>query len=76
MAQNLDHFPSAAQLRDLSVEDLRKKIVEMRKEFVLTRFKHVTAHLEKTSDLKKTRRSIARMETVLREMETRSDAKS
>lgn len=69
MAQNRDHFPSAAQMRDLSVEDLRKKLVETRKEYVLTRFKHVTAQLEKTSDLKNIRRSIARMETVLREME-------
>ncbi len=68
MAQNQDHFPSAAALRDLSVEDLQQKLGEMRKEFVLTRFQHMTARLEKTSELKKIRRSIARMETVLREM--------
>ncbi|MBQ7608655.1 MAG: 50S ribosomal protein L29 [Desulfovibrionaceae bacterium] len=68
MAETFDRFPSAEQLRELSVEELSGKLAQMRKDYVLARFKHAAAQLEKTSDLKNFRRSIARMETVLREM--------
>lgn len=60
---------TAAELRDMSVEELRAKLAEQREEFMTARFKHATAQLEKTSELKAMRRQVARISTVLTEKE-------
>ena len=40
---------TAAELRDMSVEELRAKLAEQREELMTARFKHATAQLKKTS---------------------------
>ena len=65
-------FPSAKDLRALSEEELRTKLTEERKNLFTLRFQHATSQLEKVSDLKSTRRAIARMETVLTEKQQRA----
>ncbi len=60
---------NAADLRALSVEDLRKKLNEQREEVFNLRFRHATAQLEKTSELKVAKRQVARIMTVLQEKE-------
>ncbi len=67
MASTEDRFPSTKDLRNLSVEELENSIAKMRKELVIARCKLKTARLEKTSDIKSMRRSIARMETIMTE---------
>lgn len=62
-----DKGQSAADLRALSVEELRSKLAEQRKEVLDMRFRHATAQLEKTSELKSARRQVARIMTVLQE---------
>ncbi|WP_296304679.1 50S ribosomal protein L29 [uncultured Desulfovibrio sp.] len=57
----------AADLRKLSAEELRSKLAEEREALMTARFKHATAQLEKTSELKATRRLVARISTVLNE---------
>ena len=49
---------TAAELRDMSVEELRAKLAEQREELMTARFKHATAQLEKTSELKAMRRQV------------------
>lgn len=61
-----------ADLRSLSVEDLRGKLAEQRRELMNARFKHAAAQLEKTSELKAMRKQVARIETVLNEKEQRA----
>lgn len=56
-----------AELRALSPEELEKKLAEQREQLMRDRFRHATAALEDTALLKKTRRQIARIETVLNE---------
>ena len=63
--------PAAADLRAMSVEELRGKLVEQRQELMTVRFKHAAAQLEKTSELKAMRKQVARIETVLNEKEQR-----
>ncbi|MBB5142003.1 50S ribosomal protein L29 [Desulfovibrio intestinalis] len=63
--------PATAELRALSVEELRGKLVEQREELMTVRFKHAAAQLEKTSELKAMRKQVARIETVLNEKEQR-----
>ena len=64
--------PAAADLRAMSVEELRGKLVEQRQELMTVRFKHAAAQLEKTSELKAMRKQVARIETVLNEKEQRA----
>ena len=64
--------PVAADLRSMSVEELRGKLAEQRQELMTARFKHAAAQLEKTSELKAMRKQVARIETVLHEKEQRA----
>ena len=59
------------ELRELSAEDLVAKLAEQRRELVTARFKHATAQLEKTSELKAMKKQIARISTILNEKEQR-----
>ncbi|MBR3664776.1 MAG: 50S ribosomal protein L29 [Desulfovibrio sp.] len=65
-------FPSAKELRDLSVEDLNSKLREERDALVKDRMEIATARLEKTSLLKTRRRQIARIQTILTEKQQRA----
>ncbi len=63
---------TSAELRSLSVDDLRGKLAEQRRDLMNARFKHAAAQLEKTSELKAMRKQVARIETVLNEKEQRA----
>ena len=65
-------MPSLTDLRAMSNEDLQKALREQREGLMQARFKHATAQLEKTSELKAMRKQIARMETVLTEKTQRA----
>ena len=57
----------AAELRDLSVEDLRARERELDEEVFRLRIQKATASLEQTSKVKAARRDLARVKTILRE---------
>jgi large subunit ribosomal protein L29 len=57
----------AAELRGLSAEQLAASLNETRKELFKLRFQAATEKLDSPSKLRKLRREIARMLTVLRE---------
>jgi large subunit ribosomal protein L29 len=57
----------AKELRSLSVEELGAKADEIRKEYFGARVRFATGQLENTAKLRTLRRTIARLETVLRE---------
>lgn len=59
----------SAELRNLSVEELKQKLVEQQQELFNLRFRHATAQLENTSSLGDARRAIARIQTILKEKE-------
>jgi large subunit ribosomal protein L29 len=58
-----------AEIRLLSVEELKNKIADAREELMNLRFQMVTGQLTDHSRLLQTRRLIARYETILREHE-------
>jgi large subunit ribosomal protein L29 len=64
-----------ADLRLLSVEELRSKATDVRQELMNLRFQVVTGQLTDTSRLKAARRSIAQYETILREQELKEGTK-
>ena len=57
----------ASDLRELTKEDLYGKLMELKKEYFNLRFQQATGQLEKTSQLKEVRRTIARVLTVINE---------
>jgi large subunit ribosomal protein L29 len=57
------------ELRDLSAEELAAKEKEFRQEEFNLRFKHATGQLEKTDRLRKLRKDVARVKTIMREKE-------
>jgi large subunit ribosomal protein L29 len=57
----------AKELRDLSADDLSRKREELREEISLLRLKRVTGRLDNPMQLQKTKRDLARVETVLQE---------
>ncbi len=54
-----------AEVRELSVDELERRVVETRRELFNLRFQHATGQLENTGQLQEVRRNIARLLTVL-----------
>ena len=58
------------EIRELSTEEIQKKIVETKEELFNLRFQQATGTLEKPSRIRDLRHTVARMKTVLKERET------
>ena len=56
-------------IRNLTNEEIVKKIEEMKEELFNLRFSQATGNLEKPSRIRELRKSVARMKTILRERE-------
>lgn len=59
----------AAELRELTVNELEKKLAELKKDLFTLRFQHAINQLENPMRLKEVKKDIARVKTVLREIE-------
>lgn len=57
------------EIRELSTEDIKKKLVEVKQELFNLRFQQATGNLEKPSRIRELRHTVARMKTVLKERE-------
>ncbi len=57
------------EIRELSTEEIQKKIVETKEELFNLRFQQATGTLEKPSRIRELRHTVARMKTVLKERE-------
>ncbi len=58
------------EIRELSTEEINKKLVEMKQELFNLRFQQATGTIEKPSRIRDLRHTVARMKTVLKERET------
>ena len=65
----------ANELRQKSIEELNTIGQDRRRELFELRFKHYTGQLLDTASLRKARRDIARIETIIRERELAQSAK-
>ena len=57
----------AADLRELTAEELQAKLKELEEEIFNLKFQVASQQLENTARLKESRRDIARLKTVMRE---------
>ena len=55
------------ELRNLTVDDLGRKVSELHQELFNLRFQLHTGHLENTARIPQVRREIARVKTILQE---------
>ena len=59
----------AKELRELTTEELVKKVEELKAELYNLRFANATGNLEKPSKIKEDRKTIARIKLIIRERE-------
>jgi large subunit ribosomal protein L29 len=59
----------AQEIRKLSTTDIQKRLEDAREEHFNLRFQRASGQLEDYSQLRRVRRTIARLETILRERE-------
>ncbi|MFT4792079.1 MAG: large subunit ribosomal protein L29 [Paracoccaceae bacterium] len=64
----------AAELRDMTPDQLREKLVALKKEAFNMRFQAATGQAEQTHKMTVTRRSVARVKTILNQKAVASAA--
>ena len=57
----------AKELKNLSVEDLAKKLDELKKDLFMLRMQHATNQLDNPMQIAATKKNIARVKTIIRE---------
>jgi len=58
------------EIRGLSVEDLTKKLNELKKDLFMLRMQHATNQLDNPLQIAAVKKDIARIKTIIREKET------
>ena len=59
----------AKEIRELSAEELQVKLAELKKDLFNLRLQHATNQLDNVNKITQVRRDIARVNTVLRELQ-------
>jgi large subunit ribosomal protein L29 len=62
-----------SEIRELSLEEMQTKVNDLREEMFNLRFQHGTGQLENTTKLKQTKKDIARLKTIIREVTQNQD---
>lgn len=62
----------ASEIRNLSVEEMNERLVDLKQELFNLRFQHTVNQLDNTARLKDVKKDIARIKTVLQEVQTKS----
>ncbi len=63
----------AAEIREMSHEEILRKEDDLREELFNLRFQHGTGQLENPNKIKQTKRDLARVKTVLREIQLKKE---
>jgi large subunit ribosomal protein L29 len=58
----------ASEIRELGLPELKQKVVELKEELFNLRFQHQVGQLENPQRLKETKKDIARLKTVIKEV--------
>jgi len=66
----------ASELRKLSIGEIEAKLVDAREELMKFRFQQVTGQLTDTNQMRFVRRDIARMTTIINELEAEKEGEA
>ena len=61
----------ASEIREMSLEEMGRKLADLEEALFNLRFQHESGQLENSSKLKETRRTIARVQTIINETHNR-----
>ena len=64
----------ASEVRELSSEEILRKAAELKEELFNLRFQHEVGQLENPQKMKQTKRNIARVKTIIRELELKEES--
>jgi len=64
----------ASEIRALSAEEMLRKVDDLKQEFFNLRFQHETGQLENPQKMKGTKRDIARVKTIIKQLELGKEA--
>ncbi|QTA78849.1 50S ribosomal protein L29 [Desulfonema limicola] len=59
----------ASEIRELTPDEIKSKVIDLKEELFNLRFQHGTGQLENPQKIKQTRRVLARMKTIIKENE-------
>jgi large subunit ribosomal protein L29 len=63
----------ASEIIELSLEERHRKVTDLKEELFNLRFQHEIGQLENPQKMKQTKRDIARIKTVIRELELKNN---
>jgi large subunit ribosomal protein L29 len=63
----------ASEIRDLNMEEMHRKLADLKEELFNLRFQHETGQLENPQKMKQTKRDIARVKTILIQSELNNE---
>ncbi len=63
----------ASEIREMSLEEMHRKVVDLKEELFNLRFQHETDQLDNSQKMKQTKRDIARVKTVITEFERQEE---
>jgi large subunit ribosomal protein L29 len=58
---------NASEIRELTVDEMQRKLTDLKQELFNLRFQHEIGQLENPRKIKETRQDVARLQTVIRE---------
>ena len=58
----------ASEIRDMNLDEMHSKVSDLREELFNLRFQHEIGQLENPQRLKQTKRDVARMETIIKDV--------
>ncbi len=62
----------AKEIRDLSPQERQQKLIDLKEELFNLRFQHGIGQIENPTKLKKTKADIARVKTIIKEIENQT----
>ena len=63
----------ASEIIELSLEEMHRKVTDLKEELFNLRFQHEIGQLENPQKMKQTKRNIARIKTIIRESELKNN---
>ena len=58
---------NASEIRELTVDEMQRKLTDLKQELFNLRFQHEIGQLENPRKIKQTKQDVARLQTVMRE---------
>ena len=62
----------ASDIKEMNLEEMQRKVSDLKEELFNLRFQHEIGQLENPNKMKQTRREIAQVKTIIREVELKN----